>query len=181
MTRVFRINSRLRAPKLARNNPRATQKELTASKSFSYLQPYSGNACRRLTHEMSASPSHTLPCCPLCSTLVTLYRPSWRYARHTSARKGENCYLWVGCRHACEVGSASQVYGPEEWPAVEDQWTRYADELFQIRTLKWSETERTKFRRALDGHHVFIATSKELAELEAEGPIEAPKRMGDLI
>jgi len=82
----------------------------------------------------------------------------------------------MGCRHAYEVGSATQVYCPEEWPAVEEQWTRYTNELFQIRTLKWTETERTKFRRALDGHHVFIATSKELAELE----VETPKKFGEI-
>ncbi len=98
----------------------------------------------------SAAPSFRLPPCPVCSNLLVLDRPIWRFAHNTSRKLGTNAYIFSGCKHSAEVGSPDKIRSdPDEWALIEDAWAARAEQLFAAKTEGWKPEQADNFRRAL--------------------------------
>ncbi len=92
-----------------------------------------------------------LPACPACSTLSTVERPSWRRARHVSAKTGRPTFSLTGCKHAEEVLAPSRLVSEEEEiVGVEDAWAHNVEALFAVKVEGWSSRAIHDFRRNLD-------------------------------
>ena len=124
------------------------------------------------------APTFILPACPLCSTIVEPARPSWRNAANTSEKRGSPCFIFVGCKHALEIGEPFAIHdGPEAWGIVEDAWTERARQLFEARTETWTPEARDRLRRELQSGFD-IAAKKTENETEAGGNSDRPAESG---
>ncbi|HVE17245.1 MAG TPA: hypothetical protein VNB29_10945 [Chthoniobacterales bacterium] len=97
-----------------------------------------------------ASPSFSLPACPVCSTRMGLTRPMWRYAHNTSSKRGVRCYFWSGCQHAEQVAPNTKLHsGAEEFAEVEAAWVAETERLLGEKTAHWTEAQRESWRTFL--------------------------------
>lgn len=121
--------------------------------------------------EAMKRPSFNLPPCPVCSNLGSIYRPSWRLARHTTAKRGHECYMLVGCCHVDEVAPVTTIHDTaEEWDVVEQVWSYRAKVLLEQRigTPGWTEEAKETFR------HTLAEKALIPAGLTIQLPLEAP-------
>ncbi len=97
-----------------------------------------------------AVPTFLLPACSACSSRGDIDAPRWKFAHCTSAKRGHRCYIFSGCRHAFEVSPTMPIQDdPKEWARIEAAWAAKTEELFTVRTARWTEPQRQDFRRAL--------------------------------
>lgn len=111
-----------------------------------------------------SSHSPFLPACPLCSTISTIERPYWRFARHQSAASGVDHFLINGCNHVREVIPPKAYADGDEIQFVEGLWAHAAGEIFEIvvRTRKLSPKAADDFRRHLDGRNTIAGLAQQL-------------------
>lgn len=124
---------------------------------------------------MNASPTFTLPPCPLCSSVIVLERPYWRFCHNTSATRSSPCYIFTGCLHANKVGKLKVRGDPEEWALVEEDWERQAAAMLAERIAHWSEPAKAGFLRALADRPFMPGAVEQLdltepAQVTAAGP-----------
>ena len=106
-----------------------------------------------------SAPSYLLPPCPICSVAPRpehlfrgrMERPQWVFAHRTSAKRGERCFLWLGCKHAEAVApdATKNPVSPGGFEAVEKAWADATPKLFAEKTATWLATSRDDFARAL--------------------------------
>lgn len=109
------------------------------------------------------SPTFLLPACPLCSTILTIEHPFWRFASNTSAQRKQKCYIFCGCVHAVGDNPADQIQEtPEEWALTEELWAAEAAALFEARTEGWTASAVDRFRRELTSAHALPGATDPL-------------------
>ncbi len=100
---------------------------------------------------MSATPTFLLPCCFACSHRGAPVRPVWKHQHNTSARRGHACYTFMGCQHAAQSANPAVIYdNAADWAGVEADWQARTERLFAAKAEKWSEPQRSAFRRSLE-------------------------------
>lgn len=109
-----------------------------------------------------SQPTFRLPPCPACSVPVAkvLTSPTWHFAHNTSRRRERNCYIWGGCPHAEAIADRTIRDGAAEWAKVEALWFAEARRLFALRTERWTEVERAKFKRGLEDKFFLPGTTQ---------------------
>lgn len=110
-------------------------------------------------------PTFRLPACPACSTVVSVERPFWRLAAHsTRARKdGGKSWIATGCKHAAATFTAGKIYDDiEVIRMVEEVWAAEAAVLFEERVKGWPAVTVDKFRRELGDKTTIIGATDSL-------------------
>lgn len=95
-------------------------------------------------------PTFMLTPCPMCSSLLTLERPFWREATHSTATRKKACFILMGCNHAVPPEKSAKIRDdPDEWALVEEDWNREAAALLAARTEGWQPFAVERFCREL--------------------------------
>ncbi len=99
------------------------------------------------------TPTFSLPACPICSNIIHVTRPFWKFASNTSEKRGRPTYILVGCEHAVPTGPMEKMQklrdDPNEWALVEENWEREAAAMLEAKTAGWSALARDRFIREL--------------------------------
>ena len=92
-----------------------------------------------------------LPACPSCSSIHGLVRPVWHHNKMTSAKSGRPTYSLLGCRHAQACDKEGFRDSSEGWSMVEAAWKDVCENLFDVKTLDWTDERRREFKEKLEG------------------------------
>jgi hypothetical protein len=129
-----------------------------------------------------SDPTFRLPACPACSTVLTVERPFWRLAAHSTRARtdGGKNYICSGCKHAMETFGAGRIYtDPEVISLVEEAWADKVAMLFEDRTQGWPVNMIDKFRRELGDKLTIPGTTDPLPLTPAATPAPEMKPPAD--
>lgn len=115
-----------------------------------------------------SAPEFYLPPCPVCSNILVVIRPIWRFAHNTARKRGVRCHILTGCRHAHEVSPGLTIHeeGDDSIGFVEDAWKRRAEELFAEMTAAWTPEQRDAYRRSIEDRHFIPGAVEALPGLD---------------
>ena len=83
-----------------------------------------------------------IPQCPVCSSppRLSLY-PTFNYAHNTSAKRGESCWILIGCSHSSAI-NFEKILNAELRDEYEANWRKEVIQLFDKHTATWTPEER---------------------------------------